>query len=279
MAAKNINKGEMNMFCKNCGNELKDDEKFCGKCGQRISDKIVKNDVANKKEPIKIKFTHLMIVIGIVVIVAGVAISMNISSDNGLMKKAQNANDNYKGTNSIISKKTLYDIENIKPIEGNSTSLIEGIGIAALLEDCSEEKQLTIQNSAIEMTAYIINENLIGVYIHYSVPEYVNKGYEMYGVQPKLTGYYIQTQCGVVKVNDIDVFLKNNRGTMRTLMDNGTVEVVKGDMYNKETFLPSTLNSGVSSIMAEEMYDIVKNKEGKIKEFILKMAKDENWIE
>ena len=40
------------MFCKNCGNELKDEEKFCGKCGQRVSDEIVKKDSVNKKQPI-----------------------------------------------------------------------------------------------------------------------------------------------------------------------------------------------------------------------------------
>ena len=83
------------MYCKNRGNKLEEYEKFCGKCGQKVNDEIIKNGFDNKKEPLKIKFTHLMIVIGIVIIVAGVAISMNISSNDGLMQKAKNASDNY----------------------------------------------------------------------------------------------------------------------------------------------------------------------------------------
>lgn len=94
------------MKCPKCGNEILDEENFCGKCGQRVSDEIVKNDSVNKKEPIKIKFTHLMIVIGIVIIIAGATISMNIFSNDSLIQKVQNASDKYNNNSSLSQQST-----------------------------------------------------------------------------------------------------------------------------------------------------------------------------
>lgn len=31
------------MFCSNCGNEIKDGEKFCSKCGQQVDKNLKKN--------------------------------------------------------------------------------------------------------------------------------------------------------------------------------------------------------------------------------------------
>ena len=108
------------MFCRNCGNELKEEEKFCGKCGKKVNGEIVKKDCVNKKQPIKIKFTHLMIIIGVVVIFAGVAISMNISNNDGLMQKAKNASDNYNnGSTSQQSTKIVENKLSIDNVEIN----------------------------------------------------------------------------------------------------------------------------------------------------------------
>ena len=38
------------MFCENCGNEIKEGEKFCGKCGKSIEQGEVKNNVSSEKK-------------------------------------------------------------------------------------------------------------------------------------------------------------------------------------------------------------------------------------
>lgn len=50
------------MFCKNCGNEIKENEKFCGKCGKKATN--------NKK------YLIIIIIIFIVICIIGIAISI-----------------------------------------------------------------------------------------------------------------------------------------------------------------------------------------------------------
>ena len=58
------------MFCKKCGNELKDGEQFCSKCGQAVNDENkqgFKEKIKENKIPIII-FLALAIIIGSVLI-------------------------------------------------------------------------------------------------------------------------------------------------------------------------------------------------------------------
>ena len=63
------------MICKKCGNEIKDGEKFCGKCG-------TKNDGQNTdKNAITITFSHLILIL-IIVVIAFIFISFIIYNNN-----------------------------------------------------------------------------------------------------------------------------------------------------------------------------------------------------
>ena len=67
------------MICKKCGNEIKDGEKFCGKCG-------TKNDGQNTdKNAITITFSHLILIL-IIVVIAFIFISFIIYNNNNKRK-------------------------------------------------------------------------------------------------------------------------------------------------------------------------------------------------
>lgn len=77
------------MFCKNCGTEIKQGDAFCGACGTKVEEPVVKEPVQQrpKKEPIKIPKKSLMIggVVLLVLIVAITTISV-ITSQVSLKK-------------------------------------------------------------------------------------------------------------------------------------------------------------------------------------------------
>ena len=50
------------MYCKNCGNKLKEDEKFCGKCGKKVK----QNQINNENKIIKIKLSTILLIILVV---------------------------------------------------------------------------------------------------------------------------------------------------------------------------------------------------------------------
>ena len=90
------------MKCKKCGNELENDIKYCGKCGQKVN--------KPEKPYIKIKFTNLIIIIGILVIIAGFVIVKIVSSQNSLIQKAENIVNTETNENIIrIKEKDWYN--------------------------------------------------------------------------------------------------------------------------------------------------------------------------
>ena len=71
------------MYCSNCGNKIEEDEKFCGKCGQPVSNNIEVNNTT--KPHIKIKFNHLIILI-IIAFIVMLGIFFTIKLNNGNFK-------------------------------------------------------------------------------------------------------------------------------------------------------------------------------------------------
>lgn len=73
------------MFCKKCGNELKDDFEFCNKCGTKVNDdNIVKDKVqnnTNKMDIEKYKKVTLISVIALIIsfILVGITASMQMT--------------------------------------------------------------------------------------------------------------------------------------------------------------------------------------------------------
>ena len=78
------------MYCKNCGNEIKENENFCGKCGQKVD----VEDTSNNTNVIKIKFNYIIYAIITIIIIAGIVAFMqsiktkpeNVNVSNKLYK-------------------------------------------------------------------------------------------------------------------------------------------------------------------------------------------------
>ena len=60
------------MYCKNCGNEIKENEKFCGKCGQKVD----VEDTSKNTNVIKIKFNYIIYAIIIFIVIVGIVLFM-----------------------------------------------------------------------------------------------------------------------------------------------------------------------------------------------------------
>lgn len=72
------------MECKKCGNEIQENEKFCGKCGAKV-----------QSEPIKIKFNWLVIGIVAIILIMGLIIFF-IQSNNSITGGSQTTSGFFK---------------------------------------------------------------------------------------------------------------------------------------------------------------------------------------
>ena len=59
------------MFCRNCGKEILDDDKFCSYCGKNVADKIVDLSEDTKELPVWSKFAHLGHIFSLITIIGG----------------------------------------------------------------------------------------------------------------------------------------------------------------------------------------------------------------
>lgn len=103
------------MFCKNCGNELNDNEKYCGKCGTKVDEN------KSKKEPIKIKLTHCLVVLALLFTIPICIVFMNknqqpissvseLKKDNTVTEKNNNSTNTNVTNNSQASSKASLSI-------------------------------------------------------------------------------------------------------------------------------------------------------------------------
>ena len=104
------------MRCKKCGNEIKDGEKFCGKCGTKTS--INEGVYINKEEKTNNK---ILIIIGIILLViVGMGIISNIIVSNNAKYMGKNrdyyesigAFDKFNKKNTKVERNWYYDDEN-----------------------------------------------------------------------------------------------------------------------------------------------------------------------
>ena len=207
------------MKCKKCGNEIQEGEKFCGRCGTKI--------VNNKTRKI-----ILLIVVSVMItlIIVSIIISNNkfkSSNKNVNNIKSEEMNTNEKiNTDEEINKDETKNINNLNELmtigkQAGKEHIIENIASEALLESCSFDEKYIIENATLDTQSYTINDKLIGCYIFYTEPQYANQGYEAYGIKPIFTGYAIKALEGVIKINDFNIWLKENRKSMEEIIDEG----------------------------------------------------------
>lgn len=133
------------MNCKNCGNELEENEKYCGKCGTKVENNISNvetksNENTDNKEPIKIKFTYF--IIGIVILFLIPVCMVFINSSNGLISSNENANSEIYSNNNKINKDWMIKINNQK---------VFNIDYEEFVEKCKNELE-ALSNMSVENT-------------------------------------------------------------------------------------------------------------------------------
>ena len=110
------------MYCKNCGNEIKENENFCGKCGTKVNDNIsnINTDTdtnthkINKKEPIKIKFSYF--IIGIIILFLLPTFIVFIKNSNSDIQPVGEATRDYQSTNVSKPQDIIKDNNSDLPI-------------------------------------------------------------------------------------------------------------------------------------------------------------------
>ena len=59
------------MFCRNCGKEILDDDKFCSYCGTKVEEEIVDLSEDTKELPVWSKFANLGYIFSLITIIGG----------------------------------------------------------------------------------------------------------------------------------------------------------------------------------------------------------------
>ena len=103
------------MNCKKCGNEIKEGENFCSKCGQKVTinpNKDLEDEISKKGKRLRIKLSYFIIGILLIIIIVG-TIFIFISNQNDVNKN--NNLDNVEIDNTIenITQNNEEDDKNI----------------------------------------------------------------------------------------------------------------------------------------------------------------------
>lgn len=113
------------MFCKNCGNEIKDGVKFCGKCGA-LQDVSTSNSIKDVKTFIRKKpFILIAAIFIIVIIIIMIAVAGNASTKSSM--------ETVNEKNEIVTEASKYQKTNSYGImcNGNSDLAIEAANVFA----------------------------------------------------------------------------------------------------------------------------------------------------
>lgn len=110
------------MYCKNCGNEIKEDEKYCGKCGTKVDDNVLNSSTdtdidtnkINNKEPIKIKFSYF--IIGIIILFLLPTFIIFIKNSSSSIQPVGEATRDYQSTNVSKTQELIKDDKSDFPI-------------------------------------------------------------------------------------------------------------------------------------------------------------------
>ena len=242
------------MECKNCGNKLDGDEKFCGKCGAKISneisEEISENMTNNGKRVIKIKMIYLFIgIIAIILLPIFIIFMKNSNIMNkkvlstkeltNILKQSENGiylkEDSVKiGTASKINYKNYnYLITYSSVLANNGVTLKAG---AVLLYDTKtkDSKILTFQADLTSVIYYLNTEKATGKLksVTDTIADYIEKyGEEAICNTTKTSEKYIELGKAIGKIVGVKLCRNIVRNYMVDLNPNLSSTIF---LYNKD---------------------------------------------
>lgn len=164
------------MKCKKCGNELKEGEKFCGKCGTKVDEKIIiENNTTNNeslKATVKVKSNYLVVIIIVVILIFGV-IAGGVYYNNTVISDeylTNNYRENGFSQFDNVEVKVL-DIEDIeyknfnklvlaKVTINNNNQEVSNVGLLLVNKKENDVEGFTINNNLIQILNGVANNNM-----------------------------------------------------------------------------------------------------------------------
>lgn len=199
------------MNCKNCGNELEENEKYCGKCGTKVENNISNvetksNENTDNKEPIKIKFTYF--IIGIVILFLIPVCMVFIKNSNSVISsdketKVSVPSDIVSTNNTTSTKSSNLDVVDStnKEFKINAMELVTALTKSFEQKAKEDNEALLLKfdykkfsNAEKNMNSYIIGSTFQlqgkGVYPAFDIGENITTGNVLYiGISYPYEGY------------------------------------------------------------------------------------------
>ena len=233
------------MICKKCGNEIKDEEKFCGKCGTQVEISQQDKIVSDNKKPIKIKFKYFLVgivAVSVLFLIPMIIVFIKNSSTSILSSDENTANKNYQNNylngTQVSSNKILdvIDQENQEfkinaeelakaIIEANDEKDIQERNVIKLPLTYNVEKQID-QTTGKEVICYILKyENLPSYPFMLIANANTNNVYRISVCHPFLNGYGTELNSGAIEKNytilGMALIKLNQRELYKTIIEIG----------------------------------------------------------
>lgn len=246
------------MICKKCGNEIKDGEKFCGKCGTQVEISQQDKIVSDNKEPIKIKFKYflvgivavsvLFLILMIIVFIKNSSTSILSSDENTANKNYQN---NYLNGTQVSSNKILdvIDQEN-QEFKINAKELVDAIVKANDEINIQErnaskfpltynvEKQID-QSTGKEVICYILKyENLPSYPFMLIANADTNNVYRISVCHPFLNDYGTELNSGAIEKN-------------YTILEKALKQLNQDELYNTIVDIRNTISKSSNGLSSD----------------------------
>lgn len=152
------------MKCEKCGNEMLNGDKFCGKCGTKVQEKVVIEDNKTSGRKIKIKFNNKIVIITIVILLV-VGIGGTIYYNNTVINDKYLTEDYKKRFSSQFDNIEVeaLDVEDISYKNFNKL-VLEKVTLQKDNKEVSNVGLVLVNRKENSIEGFTINNNLIEIF-------------------------------------------------------------------------------------------------------------------
>lgn len=152
------------MKCEKCGNEMLNGDKFCGKCGTKVQEKVVTENDKTSSRKIKIKFNNKIVIITIVILLV-VGIGGTIYYNNTVINDKYLTEDYKKRFSSQFDNIEVeaLDVEDINYKKFNKL-VLEKVTLQKDNKEVSNVGLVLVNRKENAIEGFKINNNLIEIF-------------------------------------------------------------------------------------------------------------------